>query len=240
MARAPDPRVEEAHRLYDQGKKLSEIAHYFEISEGTVRSWKSRGQWGKDNATLRKSKCNVAKKKRGGQPGNKNGKGAPNGNRRAEKFGFYSAWLPSETLKIFEAIEERSPLDMLWDQIKFAYTAIIRAQQIAFVKDKDDIVKMKTKEVRGEQSDTDEWEYQYAWDRHNDFMKSQARAQAELSRMIKQYDEMLHKDWDLYTEEQKARIKLLTAKIDGDGEETEDDGFMDALNGKVDDIWRDN
>lgn len=37
-------------------------------------------------------------------------------------------------------------------------------------------------------------------------MKAQARAQSELRGLIKQYDEMLHKDWDAATEEQKARL----------------------------------
>jgi len=31
--------------------------------------------------------------------------------------------------------------------------------------------------------------------------------------MIKQYDEMLHKNWDLATEEQKTRIDAMKSKI---------------------------
>lgn len=54
-------------------------------------------------------------------------------------------------------------------------------------------------------------------------MKAQARAQSELRGLIKQYDEMLHKDWDAATEEQKARLQLLKAKLN--------DGSDDA--GKV-------
>ena len=72
MARAPDPKAEKAKELFDQGLKLVEIAKTLEVSEGTVRSWKSRYKW--DNATLQKEKRNVAKKK-GAQPGNKNSSG---------------------------------------------------------------------------------------------------------------------------------------------------------------------
>lgn len=51
-------------------------------------------------------------------------------------------------------------------------------------------------------------------------MKAQARAQSELRSMIKQYDEMLHKDWDAATEEQKARLQVLQSKLsDGTGQE---------------------
>lgn len=37
--------------------------------------------------------------------------------------------------------------------------------------------------------------------------------------MIKQYDEMLHKNWDLSTEEQKVRIESIRAKVDTEKEE---------------------
>ena len=42
--------------------------------------------------------------------------------------------------------------------------------------------------------------------------KSQARAQSELRSMIKQYDEMLHKNWELATDEQKARIEQIRSQ----------------------------
>ena len=60
MARAPDPRIEQAKELFDNGLKLIDIAKQLDVSEGTVRSWKSRYNW---NATLQSEKRNVAKKK---------------------------------------------------------------------------------------------------------------------------------------------------------------------------------
>ena len=60
MARAPDPRAEQAAAMFHQGKKLIEIAEALGVPEGTVRSWKNRYGW---NATLQKPKRNVAKKK---------------------------------------------------------------------------------------------------------------------------------------------------------------------------------
>lgn len=61
---------------------------------------------------------------------------------------------------------------------------------------------------------------------------------------IKLADRMKALQWladhmNLATEEQKARIAVLKAKVsDGNDEEIEDDGFMDALKGQVDDIWQ--
>lgn len=231
MARAPDARVEQAKELFLSGKKLIEIAQLLGVPEGTVRSWKNRYKWnGSNNATLQMSKRNVAKR-RGAQPGNRNAVGnrggaAPLKNKNAEKFGFFSKYLPDETQEIFSAIEQADPLDLLWHQIQIAYAAIIRAQRIAYVKNQQDktVEKIEKKDgnVIGER-----WEVQQAWDKQNEFMKAQARAQGELRAMIKQYDEMLHKDWDSASEEQKTRIaqmKAQTRRMSLEPAGDEDDG----------------
>ena len=45
---------------------------------------------------------------------------------------------------------------------------------------------------------------------------------------------------DMATEEQKARIEALKAKAQlYDNGDTEDDGFIEALAGKVEDVWQD-
>ena len=231
MARAPDARVEQAKELFLSGKKLIEIAQLLGVPEGTVRSWKNRYKWnGSNNATLQMSKRNVAKR-RGAQPGNRNAVGnrggaAPLKNKNAEKFGFFSKYLPDETQEIFSAIEQADPLDLLWHQIQIAYAAIIRAQRIAYVKNQQDktVEKVEKKDgnVIGER-----WEVQQAWDKQNEFMKAQARAQGELRAMIKQYDEMLHKDWESASEVQKVRIdqmKAQTQRISLEPAGAEDDG----------------
>ncbi len=221
--------------MYLEGKKLVEIASQLNLPEGTVRSWKNRYNW---NATLQTEKRNVANKKRGGQPGNKNATGPP-GNKHAEKYGFFSKYLPDETREIFHAIEDANPLDLLWHQIQIAYAAIIRAQRIAYVKDQQDKtiekVEKKTGNVIGEK-----WEVQQAWDKQNDFLKAQARAQAELRSMIRQYDEMLHKNWELATEEQRTRIDVMKVKAQLEDEvEIADDGFLEALAGSAKEDWAD-
>ena len=220
MPRKPDLRTEQAKEMYLKGMKLVEIAARLDLPEGTIRSWKNRQKW---DCNVANEKRNVAKRKRGGQPGNHNATGPP-GNKNAEKYGFFSKYLPEETREIFSAIEQADPLDLLWHQIQIAYAAIIRAQQIMYVRDRDDktIEKVEEKEgnVYGER-----WEVQQAWDKQANFLKSQARAQGELRSLIKQYDEMLHKNWELATEEQRSRIaqmKAQTQKITGEGMEVED------------------
>lgn len=224
MARAPDPKAEKAKELFNQGLKLVDIAKELEVSEGTVRSWKSRYKW--NNATLQKGKRNVAKKK-GAQPGNKNSHGGPVGNKKAEKYGFFSKYLPEETKEIFDAVSQADPLDLLWHQIQIAYVAIVRAQRIAYVKDQQDKTIEQIEKKDGDDFFGEKWEVQQAWDKQNNFLKAQARAQGELRNMIKQYDEMLHKNWELASEEQKSRIaqmKAQTAKLSQDSEDEQDDG----------------
>ena len=228
MPRAPDPRVEEAKELFNQGMKLIDIAKQLSVSEGTIRSWKSRYKWG--NATLQKKKRNAAKH-RGGQPGNKNavGHGAPKKNKNAEKHGFFSKYLPEETFFIIQDIDEQDPLDILWGNIQIAYAAIVRAQQIMYVRDQWDL----TEEHTGSFDNGDTYNYQQAWDKQATFLKAQARAQSELRSLIKQYDELLHRNWDLASEEQRTRIahlKAQTDKLTGNNQEIED---MDEIEGEI-------
>lgn len=160
--------------------------------------------------------------------GNKNavGHGAPKGNKNGEIHGFYAKFLPEDTLEVIQEIEIRHPLDILWDNIVLQYAAIIRAQKIMYVTCKEEMIKelkkSKTKSkgkttAKGatshEGEEEFEWEFQFAWDRQATFLNAQSRAMSELRSLIKQYDEMLHKNWDMATEEQKLRISKLKGEV---------------------------
>ena len=229
MPRKPDERIVQAKELYLKGWKLVEIASRLNLPEGTVRRWKSTYKWDSERSDKKSERSN---KKKGGQPNNKN----------AEKHGFFSKYLPEETFSIIQDIKKKDPLDILWENIQIAYAAIVRAQQIMYVKDHEDktIEKVEEKKSKGKLIG-EKWEVQQAWDKQATFLKAQARAQGELRSLIKQYDELLHSNYELATEEQKARIEQIRAKtaiISGvDEEETEDDGFLEALKGEVSEVW---
>lgn len=247
MARARDPNRNRAFEIYKEHNgniQNREISKILAVPEKTISGWKCKDKWNqKLNGVLQKD-TEYSKRKKGGQPGNKNAEGhggtGPPGNKNAEKYGFFSKYLPDETKEIFDAIENADPLDLLWHQIQIAYAAIVRAQRIAYVKDHQDRTINKIGEKDGETVSEERWEVQEAWDKQNNFLKAQARAQAELSRMIKQYDEMLHANWELATEEQKTRIQSMKAKAQlNDVEETADDGFLEALNSSATEDWND-
>ncbi len=216
MPRAPDERVKRAEELYKNGMKLVEIASQLNLPPGTVRRWKSTYKWDNERSEKKSERSN---KKRGAQPGNKNSVGhapsVPKKNKNAETHGFFSKYLPEETFSIIQEINEKNPLDILWENIEIAYAAIVRAQRIAYVKDSKDntIIKSGYKDgnVIGE-----DYLVQTAIDKQSKFMQAQARAQGELRSLIKQYDEMLHKNWELATEEQKARIAKLKVDVEKD------------------------
>lgn len=218
MPKAKNAKADEALALYRQGLKLVDIARQLELPEGTVRRWKCNYDWdGKKSERSQKKKANV--RKRGAQPGNHNAKGGPIRNQHARKFGFYSKYLPEETLEIFDDIENADPLDLLWDQIRFSYTAIVRAQKIAYVKDAEDKSSEITMEAFGENGSTTAWEIQQAWDKQANFMKAQATAMSVLRGLIKQYDEMLNGRGENATEEQKLRLELLRSKLGEGGDQ---------------------
>lgn len=219
---------EQAYEDYKSGLKYKEIAEKYDVTLNTVKSWKTR-HWNKKGVHTNKGK-KCAHKKKGAQPGNKNGTGPP-GNQNAKKHGLFAKWLPEEVNQIIGEMPE-SPLDILWYNIQLQLAAIVRAQNIMYVIDKDD----RTREVTLE-GEAIAYDVQQAWDKQASFMTAQSRAMKTLESMIKQYDELLHKNWELATEEQKARLGLLQAqkkKLESDGGESQELTKLDQLLAGID------
>ncbi|MFD5195034.1 phage terminase small subunit [Bacillus subtilis] len=210
----------QAYKDYVKGMKYKDLAEKYGVSVNTIKSWKQRHGWErKKGAPISKS----VHTKKGGQPGNKNaignkGGAAPAGNQNAVTHGFFSKFLPEETLEIMEEIQERSPADMIWDQIQIQYAAILRAQRIMFVQDKDDMTKVLKKEKPGMFGDEREWEFQFAWDRHATFLNAQSRAMGELRGLIKQFDQLAHEADERRLKLEQMRLNIEKAKKDIDGD----------------------
>lgn len=232
MPKQRSPNRGKAKKLYLDSKgqiKLIDIATQLGVSDSQIRKWKNQDQWDKYLIVTLPlnddSNSNVTIQKKYGPPyGNKNAKGnkggsAPQGNKNAEKHGFFSKYLPDETLELVNEIDSMNPIDILWDNIQIQYAAIVRAQRIMHVKNKEELIKHVKKD--GETST--EWEFQFAWDRQDTFLTAQSRAMRELTNMIIKYEELCKSE--LATEEQKARIEKIKAetnKLTGDNTEIED------------------
>lgn len=238
----PRQRSEKRQQAFDMWKDsggtmmLKDIAAALNISDDQVRQWKKKDNWDdelnshvtndviihadRDPVTGRLLPGNKVAKGYGPPKGSKNalgnrgGHGGPPGNQRALKHGLRSKILPDdpEVHEIFDSLDQMNSLDMLWWNIKIQMTQIMRAQRLMYVKDQEDIKKHLKREKDGETISEREWEFQYPWDRHANFLQAQSRAIHELQLLIARYEEMLLKD--LHTEEQQLSIEKLKAELD--------------------------
>ncbi|MCG7406769.1 phage terminase small subunit [Paenibacillus sp. ACRRX] len=215
-----------AEQDYMQGLKYKEIADKYDVTLNTVKSWKQRHGWQRNKGAP--DEKGVHTNRRGAPEGNQNALGndggAPKGNSNAVTHGFFRKYLPNDTAEIMEQIAERLPIDMLWDQIMIQYAAILRAQQIMFVESKSEMIKelkkAKYKYIECAEEDGDgyekvateeEYEFQFAWDRHATYLSAQSRAMSELRSLIRQYEDMCRQG--NADKEQQLRIKKLKGEV---------------------------
>ncbi|OHX38840.1 phage terminase small subunit [Cytobacillus oceanisediminis] len=212
----------QAEKDYVKGMKYKDIAEKYRVSLNTVKSWKKRYGWNRNRGAPKEK--SVHTKKRGAPKGNINAKGnrggaAPKGNSNAVTHGFFSKFLPEESIEIMNHMQEHSPADLIWDQIQIQYAAIIRAQKIMFVENKDDITKVLKKKKDSDSAEEREWEYQFAWDKHANFLNAQSRAMGELRSLIKHFDEMAH-----IHDERRLKLELMRANIEKTKAEIKQEG----------------
>ncbi|WP_026702850.1 phage terminase small subunit [Salibacterium aidingense] len=245
-----------AEQDYLKGMKYKDIADKYGVSVNTVKSWKRRHGWNREKGAPKEE--GVHTKKAGAPQGNKNAignrGGAPVGNDNATSHGFFRTIFPDdeETLGIVDAISSKGPVDMLWENIVIKYTAIARAQKLMYVEDQDDMTKevKKTESVSGEEMDIskEEYEIQFAWDKHATLMTAQSRAMSELRSLIKDFLQLSGQDDQRRLQLEKMqhemqlsqdKLDLDKAKANVDEGEYEDDGFIDALGNAVEEVWDD-
>ncbi|MGS2750054.1 phage terminase small subunit [Bacillus zanthoxyli] len=225
-----------AQEDYMQGMKYKDIAEKHDVSVNTVKSWKTRYKWDRKGVhtnnekvrTQKKTGAPVNNKNAVGNPGNKNpkwgnknavGHGAPLQNDNAVTHGFFRKHFPEDVADLAAEIMEKNPIDMLWENITIQYTAIIRAQRLMFVVDQEDMTKelKKTKESYSESgsSSEEEWEIQFAWDKHATFLNAQSRAMSTLSSLIRDFDKLanINDERRLKLENMKLNVKKVEAEV---------------------------
>lgn len=220
MGRPRNPNRDKAFKLFiDSGGKATsaEIAAQLAEKISTINNWRTQDKW---KASLGKV---------GAPYGNKNaignsGGGAPLKNANHYIHGLFSKYLPRATVDIMKNTEGMAPIDILYLNIQMKFAAIIRSQKIMFVKNRNDKTIEKVAEQDGKVIG-EKWEIQQAWDKQAQFLKAQSVAMGQLTNMIRRYDELLHKDWDLVTEEQRQRIEKIREDVErlkkANGQESE-------------------
>lgn len=213
----------QAEKDYLKGMKYKEIAEKYSVTLNTVKSWKQRHWRSKKGVHTKQEGVHT---KLGAPPGNKNaignrGGAAPPKNKNAEKHGLFTKYLPEETLELVEHFEQENEITKIKRNIAIQEAAIIRSQKIMHVESKDELIKHLKKSVSNNFGETEEWEFQYAWDRQGNFLTSLSRAMATLMSMYKQLNE-------------------LTKDNNPDNDVNDKvNSFVNALNESAKDVWDD-
>lgn len=212
IARVKNPNREKAFEIYLEKRgniKLTEIAIMLDEKPSNIRNWKYQDKWAEKIPKAGAPKGNKNAK------GNKGGTGAKKGNINSVKYGEYMSTdrildkmkdiLPKSMLNTIKALDGESSLDKLWRNIIMLDAKISNAYRIIDVKNSKD----HTKEIKKVDEDFTEYEILFAIEKETKAGTAIARMKDTLSKMIKNYEELLHKNWDLATEEQKLRIEKI-------------------------------
>ncbi len=246
MARVRSPNRDKAFEIYKESNgniANREIAKILDISEKTISGWKVKDKWNDQlNGVLQKEIRSTPKEKRkkGGQPGNKNATGPP-GNKHAVKTGefenIFFDTLEKDELNLIKSIdiEKRKLLEQ---EIQ-----LLTVRERRMLKRIDDLKKSKEvvidTETHGTQGDSEVSlvNYESKLNKIQNIEEALTRVQDKKQKAI----DTLHK---FEMDEQKLELTVMKLELEimkqgGQDEEVEDDGFMEALESQVGDAWDD-
>ncbi len=247
---------DKAFEDYKKGMKYKEIAEKYGVSLSAVKSWASR-YWKKGGCNQDEKKLQPKKKKvaaKGAQPGNRNAVGhggtGPPGNKNAVKTGefetlFFDA-LDSEEKRLIDTV----PMDK--EQLLFHEIQLLTVRERRMMKRIEDIRTAECKEkgepVQGmtlvkrqagmeKDKETDLKEYQGKLGQIQAIEDALTRVQARKQKAI----DSLHRFGfdDARLEIELMKLDLAAMKMDHQETETQDDGFLDALNAEAGGLWCD-
>lgn len=261
---------EKAYELYKSGRKLKDIAEELSISEGTLRSWKSREKWDNSNAkTLQQKNATLQRKK----VKIKNEIEDANSREinkviKAEGLSDIEQLFCLYYIRCFNATKAY----MKASGVKYESAAVLGCRLLKQEKIQRTINELKQNRLNREMLSEEDIFQKYmdiAFADISDYfefgssnnvnygnLKNSNEVDGTLiseikissgkthSVSVKLMDRMKALDWltahmDMATEEQKARIEMLRAKTQSDEDNSaEDDKFIEALEGKVDEIWQ--
>lgn len=273
LARSPNEKAEKAHKLYEGGMKLVEIASQLDVPAGTVRRWKSTYHWDGEHQSERsenKSERSENKKSVRKKAVADEVKQVMQNTDLTDKQQLFCIYY----IRCFNATKAYQKAY----GVDYATAASIGYRMLKNDGVKEEINRLKQNRLNREflsepdifqkymdiafaditdfvefgsgtftDPETDE-EVPYSYVNLKDSKNVDGTLISEVSKgkdgpKIKLADRMKALQWltdhmDLATEKQRAEIALLKAKVQtDDGEETVDDGFLDALNGSAAEDW---
>lgn len=251
MARVRSPNRDKAFEIYkEHGGNITnrEIASILDEDEKVIAVWKSRDKWN----VVQQSKKRCTTKQRGGQPGNKNAVGndggAPEKNKNAVKTGEFEALF-------FDALEEDekqliSMVQLDKERLLLQEIQLLTVRERRMLKRIEDLKRAASdqeeikaagmtavKYKHGTEKDkwTDLTEYTGALGQIQAVEDALTRVQARKQKAIDSLHRYGFDDARLELEMMKVELEIM--KQDNPDPETEDDGFMNAMDGIASDVW---
>ena len=205
---------------YQSGMKYKEIAEKYGVTINTVKSWKTRYKWSKDNEKGVQTKSKEVCKQRGGQPGNQNaaGHGAPVGNKNAVKTGEFEALF-------FDVLEEDER--QLISMVQLDKEQLL-LQEIQLLTVRERRMLKRIEELKHDKEGAE---------RLPSIEDALTRVQSNRQKAIDSLHRYGYDDARLELEIMK--VELETLKRDPSDQEIEDDGFIAAMNEGAAEIWGD-
>ncbi|MEY8356806.1 phage terminase small subunit [Lachnospiraceae bacterium 54-53] len=243
------PNYELALLDYQSGMKYKDIAEKYNVTINTVKSWKTRYRWSKDKKKSVHTKSEKVCTQKGGQPGNKNaignkGGAAPEKNKNAVKTGEFEALF-------FDALEEDekqliSMVQLDKEQLLLQEIQLLTVRERRMLKRIEDIKQAAADQIESDAPgmtavkyrigiDENTTEYTGALGQIQSVEDALTRVQARKQKAIDSLHRYGYDDARLELEMMKVELEIM--KQDNPDPETEDDGFMKAMNGIASDVW---
>ena len=231
---------EQAKQDYMNKLTYKEICSKHDLSINTLKSWIKRYGWSDERKRLKNK--GAPKKKRGAPLNNKNAVGnvggsAPAGNLNAIKHGAYQSiyadMLSDEDKALYENIGATVDVDEEIRLLRLKIARLLNRKQ-TFVYD-----------MFGKKHDMDITEeartvgINACMDQLRKLIETKATTLGSTEKLQLDKDKFEFQKYRTEIELQlkKDKLELEKAKIFGEDEEFEDDGFIDALKGQVSEVW---
>lgn len=231
-----------AKQDYMKGMKYKDICEKYNLSMNTLKSWVKRYNWADERK--KRNKKGAHKSKGGAPKGNKNAEGnpggaAPKGNLNAIKHGAYQSlyydMLNTEDKILFNTIQSTVNID---DEIKLLRLKIARLLN----KEKSFFYNMFGQKVEKELSEEERIDgINACMDQLRRLIEVKAKMATDTEKLELDKERLEFQKYKTEIELQlrKERLELEKVKVQGEDEEYEDDGFIDALKGQISEVWED-
>lgn len=230
-----------AKQDYMKGMTYKDISDKYDISINTLKSWIKRYKWSDEKK--KKNIKGAPKKKRGAPLNNKNAVGneggAPIGNLNSIKHGAYQSlyadMLNIEDQILFNMIQPSINID---DEIKLLRLKIARLLN----RDKTFFYNMYGIKVDKEISEEERTSgINACMDQLRKLIETKAKTLGDTEKLLLEKDKFEFNKYktDVELQLKKEKLALEKLKVNGEDEEHEDDGFIDALKGQISEVWED-